>query len=156
MEKLQEFPFIQVGMGIATVSFFWMGLGFPVGARRGSHAGRRVLRSGAGFFLGGIVLVMVWAMTRSLEEGLGWGFIGGLLVDLLSGGPLGGTSLALVLAAFLAGQSWGQGIGSSTVRTVLLAILGTTAFHLTLLIVLAWTFFVPIFYKGPKDVVYES
>ena len=63
MERLQEFPFIQVGMAIATTGFFWMGLGFPVGARRGSVAGRRVLRSGTWFLLGGIALVAVWAVA---------------------------------------------------------------------------------------------
>lgn len=84
-----------------------------------------------------LLSVMLWAMVRNVDEGLVWGFIGGLLVDLLSGGPLGGTSLALLAAAFLAGQPWGQGIGSSVVRLLLLALIGVTAYHLVLLLALS-------------------
>lgn len=84
-----------------------------------------------------LLLVMLWAMVRGMDEGLVWGFIGGLLVDLLSGGPLGGTSLALLVAAFLAGQPWGQGIGSSVVRLLLLALVGAVAYHLVLLLALS-------------------
>jgi rod shape-determining protein MreD len=84
-----------------------------------------------------LLIVLLWAMVRSVDEALVWGFIGGLLMDLLSGGPLGGTSLALLAAAFLAGQSWGQDIGSSVVRLLLLALVGAVAYHLVLLIALA-------------------
>lgn len=92
-----------------------------------------------------LLIVMLWAMVRSLDEGLVWGFIGGLLVDLLSGGPLGGSSLALLAAAFLAGQPWGHGLGS-LVRLLLLAFAGALTYYLVLLIALtaghtvAWGF----------------
>lgn len=84
-----------------------------------------------------LLIVMLWAMVRSVDEGLVWGFIGGLLVDLLSGGPLAGTSLALLAAALLAGQPWGQGLGSSTLRLLLLTFIGALAYHLVLLIALS-------------------
>jgi rod shape-determining protein MreD len=84
-----------------------------------------------------LLLVLLWAMVRGVDEGLVWGFIGGLLVDLLSGGPLGGASLALLAAAFLAGQPWGRGIGSSVVRLLFLALAGAVAYHLVLLTALA-------------------
>jgi rod shape-determining protein MreD len=93
-----------------------------------------------------LLIVMLWAMVRSVDEGLVWGFIGGLLVDLLSGGPLGGSSLALLAAAFLAGQPWGRGLSSSVMRLLLLAFAGALAYYLVLLIALtaghtvAWGF----------------
>lgn len=85
-----------------------------------------------------LLVVLVWAVVRGMDEGLVWGFIGGLIIDLLSGGPLAATALALLAAVFLAGQSWGQGLGSPVVRLMLLAILGVVVYHLVLLIVLAW------------------
>ncbi len=86
-----------------------------------------------------LLVVLAWTVVRGVDEGLVWGFVGGLVVDLLSGGPLGATMLALLAAAFLAGQPWGGGIGSPVVRLLLLAFLGVVVYHLVLLIVLAWT-----------------
>jgi rod shape-determining protein MreD len=86
-----------------------------------------------------LLVVLVWAVVRSVDEGLMWGFIGGLIVDLLSGGPLGGTTLSLLLVAFLAGQPWVQGLGSMVVRLLFLALVSTAAYHLALLVILAWT-----------------
>jgi rod shape-determining protein MreD len=86
-----------------------------------------------------LLLVLIWAVVRGVDEALVWGFIGGLIVDLLSGGPLGTTALALVVVAFLAGQSWGQGLGSPVIQLVFLALIGITVYHLILLTILAWT-----------------
>jgi len=86
-----------------------------------------------------LLVVLVWAMVRGVDEGLVWSFMGGLIIDLISGGPLGMTVLALLAAVSLAGQPWGQGIGSPVIRLLLLAFLGVTVYHLVLLIVLAWT-----------------
>lgn len=86
-----------------------------------------------------LLVVLVWAFVRSMDEGVMWGFMGGLILDLLSGGPLGATAIALVLAAFWAGQPWGQGLGTNVARLLLLALLSTATYHLVLLIILAWT-----------------
>ena len=86
-----------------------------------------------------LLVVLVWAVARGVDEGMVWGFIGGLIVDLLSGGPLGATTLALLTAALLAGQSWGQGIGSPVIRLLLLAFVAALIYHLILLLVLSWT-----------------
>ncbi|RLC81336.1 MAG: rod shape-determining protein MreD [Chloroflexi bacterium] len=86
-----------------------------------------------------LLVVLIWAFVRSMDEGVIWGFIGGLIIDLLSGGPLGATAIALVLAAFWAGQPWGQGLGTNVARLLLLALLSTATYHLVILIILAWT-----------------
>jgi len=89
-----------------------------------------------------LLVVLAWAMVRNVEEGLLWAFIGGLILDLLSGGPLGAISLALVAVAFLAGRPWGRGavtapvLGSPLISLLLLAFLGVVVYHLTLLFIL--------------------
>jgi rod shape-determining protein MreD len=86
-----------------------------------------------------LLVVLVWSVVRGMEEGMVWGFIGGLVIDLFSGGPLGTTVLALLAVALLAGQSWGQGIGSSLVRLLLIAFVAVLTYHLILLMILSWT-----------------
>lgn len=86
-----------------------------------------------------LLVVLIWAMVRGLDEGVVWAFVGGLIVDLLSGGPFAGTAVALVAAAYLAGQSLVEGVGSDAVRSIILVVLGVLMYHLTLLIILSWT-----------------
>jgi len=86
-----------------------------------------------------LLVVLVWTVVRGIDEGLMWGFIGGLIIDLFSGGPPGATMLALLAVALLAGQGWGQGIGSPVVQLLLLAFLSVVVYHLVLLAILAWT-----------------
>jgi rod shape-determining protein MreD len=85
------------------------------------------------------LFILVWTVVRGADEGLVWGFIGGLLIDLRSGGPLGATALALVAVTFLAGRSWGEGLGSPVIRLLLLALVGGVIYHMILLFLLVWT-----------------
>ncbi len=48
-----------------------------------------------------LLAVMSWTLLRGLVEGLVWAFVGGLWLDLLSGGPFGLSALTLVLVVFL-------------------------------------------------------
>lgn len=50
-----------------------------------------------------LLLVVSWSIVRGGVEGIWWGFIGGLALDLLSGGPWGVSTLALMLVGLLAG-----------------------------------------------------
>ena len=45
-----------------------------------------------------------WAVATGAREALWWGFVGGLAFDLLSGGPLGAFTVALLPAVLLAGM----------------------------------------------------
>jgi rod shape-determining protein MreD len=86
-----------------------------------------------------LLVVLVWTVVRGIDEGLVWAFVGGLILDLLSGGPLASIALALLAAAYLAGQSLGEGMGSQTMRLIILTVLGAMVYHVVLLFVLDWS-----------------
>ena len=86
-----------------------------------------------------LLVVLGWTIVRGVNEGVVWAFVGGLMIDLLSGGPLGATILALLAVAFVGHQPWGEGLGAPLVRVVLLALVGSVAYHVMLLAVLTAT-----------------
>jgi rod shape-determining protein MreD len=86
-----------------------------------------------------LLIVLLWSLVRGVDEGLVWAFLGGLMLDLTSGGPLAGTAVALLAAAYVAGQSLAEQVGSQAVRSMILTVLGVATYHLALLIVLTWT-----------------
>jgi rod shape-determining protein MreD len=82
--------------------------------------------------------VVCWALLRGSAEGVVWAFIGGLVLDLFSGGPMGGLTLAYVVVAFLAGRQWGRELGSAAFQSLLLGLGLCFLFHVLLLLVLTW------------------
>jgi rod shape-determining protein MreD len=86
-----------------------------------------------------LLVVLVWTILRGLNEGMVWGFVGGLAIDLLSGGPFGAHTLALLGVALVGRQRWGEGLGAPMIRVLLLALVSGLAYHLILLTVLTWT-----------------
>ena len=77
------------------------------------------------------------SLTRGFNDGIVWGFAGGMFLDLLSGAPLGASALALMVAALVVGII---GVGVSIPAPLLVALmtaLGTLIYHLAFLVVLA-------------------
>jgi rod shape-determining protein MreD len=50
-----------------------------------------------------LLLVVVGTLLYGPRAGIVWAFVGGLFLDVFSGGPLGSSSLALMAAAVVAG-----------------------------------------------------
>ncbi|MFP3853973.1 MAG: rod shape-determining protein MreD [Anaerolineales bacterium] len=70
-----------------------------------------------------------WALTGQRVQAMTFGLIGGLLLDLFSGLPLGASSIALVLAAFLVSLIEGR-FWEAHLLMPLAAVLGTSiVFH---------------------------
>jgi len=46
-------------------------------------------------------ITIVWALYYGLRQGLIWAFVGGILIDLFSAGPMGASSLALMAAVMV-------------------------------------------------------
>lgn len=45
-----------------------------------------------------LVLGIIWAIVLGVESGLAWGFVGGIVLDMLAERPLGSTAFALLIA----------------------------------------------------------
>jgi rod shape-determining protein MreD len=50
-----------------------------------------------------LLLVIIGTLIYGSRPGLVWAFVGGLVLDVFSGGPMGASSLALMAAALVAG-----------------------------------------------------
>ena len=50
-----------------------------------------------------LLIVVSWSLLRGSREGLVWGFVAGLMVDLFSGAPFGAATASLMAVGFLAG-----------------------------------------------------
>ncbi|MFQ6014921.1 MAG: rod shape-determining protein MreD [Anaerolineae bacterium] len=50
-----------------------------------------------------LLVVISWSLIRGAGEGIVWGFVGGMILDLLSGAPFGVFTLALTTISFLSG-----------------------------------------------------
>jgi rod shape-determining protein MreD len=50
-----------------------------------------------------LLVVVSWGLLQGPKEGIVWGFIAGVAVDLLSGAPFGAATLSLMAAGALAG-----------------------------------------------------
>lgn len=58
-----------------------------------------------------LILAVVCTVAFGLETGLAWGFVGGIVLDVLAQRPLGSTSFALIIAVGLS-----AGIGRLFIR----------------------------------------
>jgi len=84
-----------------------------------------------------LLFTLGWTLAGDWNGGLLWGLLGGLCLDLLSGGPLGASALALVLVAFIASLAEGQLWRSHILLPLAATLLGSVLYHLTLLVILA-------------------
>ena len=76
------------------------------------------------------IVALSWTLAGDWQGGAVWGFLGGLFLDLLSGGPLGLTSLGLVLMAYFASLTEGRLWRSHVLLPLATIALGTLGFHL--------------------------
>jgi rod shape-determining protein MreD len=80
-----------------------------------------------------LLVVLISTLLFGNREGILWAFAGGLWLDLLSGGPMGASSLALMVAALLAGVGHNRLFRSNLVVPSLATLLGTMGYSLTYL-----------------------
>ena len=84
-----------------------------------------------------LLVVVSWSLLRGIREGMIWGFIAGLAVDLFSGAPFGAATFSLLAVSFL------SGLGQATVvraRFVLplIAVFAATIIYDLLFLFIVW------------------
>jgi rod shape-determining protein MreD len=84
-----------------------------------------------------LLLSLSWTLVGEWQGGPAWGLMGGLCLDLLSGGPLGANALGLVLVAYGASLSEGRFWRSHVLLPLATVLLGTIIYHLIYLSLLA-------------------
>ncbi|MBE7551919.1 MAG: rod shape-determining protein MreD [Anaerolineales bacterium] len=62
-----------------------------------------------------LVIVIGWTILRGLRHGVVWAVIGGLSLDLLSGGPFGLFTLAMLVVTLVTSLFHGRLFGSSII-----------------------------------------
>ena len=75
-----------------------------------------------------LVVVVCWSLIRGLYDGLVWGFVGGLALDVIAGLPLGTSSLALMATTPLAGLGKNSIFPGSLTLPILLVALATPVY----------------------------
>ena len=73
-----------------------------------------------------VLVVACWGLLRGAREGLIWGFVAGIVVDILSGAPFGAATLSLMLVGAL------SGLGASAVSRAFLVLPIVTIFFITI------------------------
>lgn len=72
-------------------------------------------------------------LLRGINDGVVWGFVGGMFMDLLSGAPFGASALALMAAALVVGMFSVSVAAPAPVLMMVVTPLGTLAYHIVFL-----------------------
>jgi rod shape-determining protein MreD len=86
-----------------------------------------------------LLTVLCWNLLAERSDGLGWAFAGGFFADLHSAGPLGASIIGLLAVGYVAGLTEGRLWRTHILLPLATALLGTLAFQLIYLAVLAIT-----------------
>lgn len=83
-----------------------------------------------------LLSVMSWEQIEARGEGYVWAFIGGVVLDLIGGGPFGASILALLAATFIANRLGGGLFRDRLLLPLVTAVAGTFAYNGVYLILL--------------------
>jgi rod shape-determining protein MreD len=83
-----------------------------------------------------LLVVASWSLLQGAREGLIWGFVGGLAVDLLSGAPFGAATLSLMAVGALSGLGQATVFRTHFALPLVVVFLGTIVYNLLFLLVL--------------------
>jgi rod shape-determining protein MreD len=81
-----------------------------------------------------LLLVLSYAVRAPINEGIAWAFAGGILLDLVTSSPTGGTVLGLLLLIVMIDRLRAQIVGIGFLALVGLVIAGTLTLEVTGLI----------------------
>jgi rod shape-determining protein MreD len=84
-----------------------------------------------------LVAVIGWTLLRGSREGMLWAITGGICLDLLSSGPFGAITFALIVTSLLAGLGYGRVFGSYLVIPLALSFPLSLAYYLSYVLLLS-------------------
>lgn len=82
-----------------------------------------------------LLVVVSWSLLRGPREGILWGFVAGLTVDLFSGAPFGASTLALIAVGALAGLGAAAVFRAHVALPLLAMFLATIVYDLLFLLI---------------------
>lgn len=82
-----------------------------------------------------VLLVVSWGLLRGPREGILWGFIAGVAIDILSGAPFGAATLPLMLVGFLSGLGKNSAFTAHIVFPVAIMFLATVLYNVCFLLI---------------------
>ncbi len=83
-----------------------------------------------------LLVVVSWSLLRGPREGIVWGFVAGLVVDLFSGAPFGAATLALIAVGFLSGLAQAATYRAHLALSAVVMFLATIVYDLLFLLVI--------------------
>ena len=82
-----------------------------------------------------LLVVVSWSLLRGSREGLIWGFIAGVALDLFSGAPFGAATFGLMAAGSLSGLGQSTVFRSQLLLPLLVMLLATVVYDILFLLV---------------------
>lgn len=82
-----------------------------------------------------VLVVVSWGLLRGSGEGVIWGGIAGIAVDLFSGAPFGAAGLALLAVGFLSGRGKAAVFRTHITLSLVVMFLATIVYDLIFLLV---------------------
>ena len=83
-----------------------------------------------------LLVIVSWSLLRGTREGMTWALGGGLLLDLLSGGPFGSSTLSLMLSSLVAGIGELTLFRGSLWLPLMAGVLASTVYYASFLVML--------------------
>jgi rod shape-determining protein MreD len=86
-----------------------------------------------------LLVVVSWSLLRGAREGMVWGFVAGVAVDLFSGAPFGAATLGLLAASFVSGLGHATVYRAHVALPLLVMFVATIIYDLVFLLVVRIT-----------------
>jgi rod shape-determining protein MreD len=83
-----------------------------------------------------LLIVVSWSLLQGAREGVLWGFIGGVAVDLLSGAPFGAATLSMMAVGLLSGLGKQGPFGAHVIFPVVVAFVATIVYSALFMLIL--------------------
>jgi rod shape-determining protein MreD len=85
------------------------------------------------------ILVVCWGLLAGKKEGVVWGFVAGVAIDIFAGAPFGAATLALTVVGLLSGLGARTGLRANILLPMLAVFAATVVYGLIFMLVVQIT-----------------